>query len=172
MLRIGLVSSMVFNKPKFSNDHKQTVASWLDVTSTSLDMLMTAPVTGPRWWLIFFTYSTCACIEGKYYYFPYAKIFRTHRWHCWRVGERAEDGKGKSREWFRFGCVRLFSTLQIYMRLADLVDKEPFARTHSLHFIQIQFYGEMVFTVHKYARRTRIRMLSAYQIPNICSTFT
>lgn len=48
MFKIGLVISIVFNKPKFSNDHKQTVASWLDVTSTSLDMLITAPVTGPR----------------------------------------------------------------------------------------------------------------------------
>lgn len=107
IFKIGLVNSIVFNKPKLSNDHKQTVASWLDVTSTSLDILITAPLTGPRWWLIFFTYFVLGLWKSQMIYFKYyshlfthAKILGTHtkkknkKWRG-RERERERDNKGQ-----------------------------------------------------------------------------
>lgn len=53
IFNIGLLSWIVFNNEKSSNDHRQTVESWLDETNTSLMWLTCKPVTGPRWWSIF-----------------------------------------------------------------------------------------------------------------------
>lgn len=53
IFNIGLLSWMVFNNVKSSNDQRQTVESWLDETNTSLMWLTCKPLTGPRWWSIF-----------------------------------------------------------------------------------------------------------------------
>lgn len=59
MPRIGLFNCIVFSRLKLSNDHKHTVASWLDDTKTSLAVLTNTDVTGPRWWSIF-----CICLKS------------------------------------------------------------------------------------------------------------
>lgn len=55
-LSTGLLNCMRFKSSYVSNDHKQTVASWLPDTRTSLVELMATHTTGPRWWSIFITF--------------------------------------------------------------------------------------------------------------------
>lgn len=52
IFNIALFSCIVFSNVKSSKDQRQTVASWLDDTKTSLTWLTCKPVTGPRWWSI------------------------------------------------------------------------------------------------------------------------
>lgn len=54
---IGLANWMVFSSVKSSNDQRQTVASALELTNTSLTWLTCKPLTAPRWWSIFVIYS-------------------------------------------------------------------------------------------------------------------
>lgn len=50
---IGLANWIVFKSVKSSSDQRQTFASWLAETNTSLIWLTCRPITGPRWWSIF-----------------------------------------------------------------------------------------------------------------------
>lgn len=65
MLSIGLFNWMVFKSVKSSSDHRQTFASWLAETKTSLIWLTCKPVTGPRWWSIFVICSRLANYENN-----------------------------------------------------------------------------------------------------------
>lgn len=49
IFNIGCANCIVLSNEKFSNDQRQTDASWLAETRTSLAWLTVTDVTGPRW---------------------------------------------------------------------------------------------------------------------------